>query len=75
MDARRLLRRLFRPEQEGRMTGARAVPVLECQDCGQIVRQLDAREARMVAERPYDFVVLCRRCSERFAYEEAERAR
>jgi hypothetical protein len=34
-------------------------PVLECQSCGVTVRELTAAEARVVAERPYDFIVYC----------------
>ncbi|WPH57796.1 hypothetical protein [Mycobacterium phage WXIN] len=35
---------------------------LECQACGDIVRRLSAEEARIVAERPYDFIVYCYQC-------------
>lgn len=37
-------------------------PVLECQDCGAVVRKLTPAEAREVAARPYDFIVYCGRC-------------
>jgi len=37
-------------------------PVLECQRCGDIVRELTIEEARQVAEKPHNFVVYCVRC-------------
>lgn len=36
--------------------------VLECQDCGRVLRRLTGSEAQRVAERPYDFVVYCEEC-------------
>ena len=38
-------------------------PVLECQDCGEVLRELSAAEAQAVAARPYDFVVYCGPCA------------
>lgn len=37
--------------------------VLECQDCGRVVRELSPAEAKAVAERPYDFTVYCNECA------------
>ena len=37
-------------------------PVLECQDCGEVVKRLTRAEEAQVADRPYNFVVYCRRC-------------
>jgi uncharacterized protein with PIN domain len=36
--------------------------VLECQDCGTPVKQLSVEEARLVADKPYNFVVYCKYC-------------
>ena len=36
--------------------------VLECQDCGVVLRELTAAEAQQVSLRPYDFVVRCSQC-------------
>lgn len=40
----------------------RTEPVLECQDCGAILRHLTAEEAAEVAVRPYDFIRYCWAC-------------
>lgn len=34
-------------------------PVLECQTCGVVVRELSLAEAQKVAENPYAFIVYC----------------
>ncbi|WP_162802103.1 hypothetical protein [Ornithinimicrobium murale] len=36
--------------------------VLECQDCGDVVRKLTAGEAQQVAASPHNFVVFCNQC-------------
>jgi hypothetical protein len=36
--------------------------VLECQSCGEILRQLSHSEAQMVADNPYNYVVWCAQC-------------
>lgn len=36
--------------------------VLECQDCGDVVKVLEPVEAQQVAEKPYNFIVYCARC-------------
>lgn len=38
------------------------VEVLECQDCGEVVRELTPAEAQQVADRPYNFIVRCHEC-------------
>jgi uncharacterized protein with PIN domain len=38
-------------------------PILECQDCGSVLRRLSAAEAAEVAARPYDFVRYCGTCA------------
>lgn len=43
-------------------------PVLECQDCGTVVKRLTPGEAQQVAERPYNFVVYCDRCRKEGLY-------
>lgn len=35
---------------------------LECQDCGEVLRELTPAEAQRVARAPYDFVCYCRSC-------------
>lgn len=35
---------------------------LECQDCGEALRQLTQKEVQAVANAPYDYVFLCARC-------------
>lgn len=50
-------------------------PVLECQDCGDVVRELSAAEAQRVANRPYDFVVYCGPCQADRDKEASRRAR
>lgn len=36
--------------------------VLECQDCGKVLRELGAAEAQKVADNPYNFMAFCRSC-------------
>ena len=36
---------------------------MECQDCGEVIRELSPAEARAVADKPYNFVVFCRQCA------------
>lgn len=43
-------------------------PVLECQDCGDVVRELSDAEAQRVADSPYDFIVYCHSCRENYRY-------
>jgi hypothetical protein len=38
-------------------------PVLECQDCGSVVRKLTQTEDQAVAANPYNFIVFCRECA------------
>lgn len=38
--------------------------VLECQDCGEVIRRLSDSEAQQVAGAPYNFVRYCRSCAE-----------
>lgn len=35
---------------------------LDCQDCGEVVRELTPAEAQQVALHPENFIVLCRQC-------------
>lgn len=37
-------------------------PVLECQDCGRVLRTLSPVEAQQVADKPYNFILLCAPC-------------
>lgn len=37
-------------------------PVLECQNCGEVVRRLSEEEAQRVAANPYNFIVYCAGC-------------
>lgn len=37
-------------------------PVLECQDCGEVLRELTDALAQQVALRPYDHVAYCAEC-------------
>ena len=37
-------------------------PVLECQDCGVVLRELTLAEAQQVAANPYNFIVFCKLC-------------
>jgi hypothetical protein len=37
-------------------------PHLECQDCGEKLKELTQAEQKIVAERPYDFIGYCREC-------------
>lgn len=37
-------------------------PVLECQQCGDVVQRLSEAEAQMVAANPYNFIVYCPPC-------------
>lgn len=37
-------------------------PVLECQDCGRVLRHLTPGEAQQVAEHPYNFIFFCAIC-------------
>jgi hypothetical protein len=37
-------------------------PTLDCQRCGDVVRELSPAEAQQVARHPYDFIVFCARC-------------
>lgn len=37
-------------------------PVLECQDCGKVLRHLSPAEAQKVAANPYNFIAYCSRC-------------
>jgi hypothetical protein len=36
--------------------------ILECQDCGDKIRDLSPAEAQQVADNPYNFVVYCGPC-------------
>lgn len=46
------------------MMGRTPKKVLECQDCGEVVRDdLSPSEVQKMAERPYDFIVYCYRCT------------
>lgn len=36
--------------------------VLECQDCGAVLRRLTPAEAQQMADRPDDFVAYCSDC-------------
>lgn len=38
-------------------------PVIECQDCGYILRHLTAAEEAQVAQMPQNFVWYCNPCS------------
>ena len=35
---------------------------LDCQDCGIILRELNASETQQVADNPYNYVVYCSYC-------------
>lgn len=37
--------------------------VLECQDCGRVIRHLSVVEAQRIAVNPYNFVFWCDDCS------------
>lgn len=37
-------------------------PVLECQDCGRVLRTLSPAEAQQVADNPYNFIFFCVPC-------------
>jgi hypothetical protein len=37
---------------------------LDCQQCGEVVRELSNYEAQQVARAPYNFVVYCRWCQQ-----------
>lgn len=37
-------------------------PVLECQDCGIVLRTLSPAEAQKVAANPYNYIALCMLC-------------
>lgn len=39
-------------------------PVIECQDCGRVIRTLTPAEAQQVAARPYNFIVFCYPCKQ-----------
>jgi len=36
---------------------------LECQDCGQNLRELSLAEKQMVALNPYNYITYCKSCS------------
>lgn len=36
--------------------------ILECQDCGDVVRRLSAAEQQKVATDPYNYIVYCFAC-------------
>lgn len=35
---------------------------LECQDCGDQIRQLNKTQAQMVADNPYNYITYCGPC-------------
>lgn len=37
-------------------------PVLECQDCGDVLKRLTPEENQRVAANPHSFIVYCGRC-------------
>lgn len=37
-------------------------PVLECQECGDVIRKLSHEEAQDMAYRPYAWVAYCWQC-------------
>lgn len=39
-------------------------PVLECQDCGAVLRTLSPAEAQKVAANPYNYVLYCALCQD-----------
>lgn len=39
-------------------------PVLECQDCGKVLRHLSPGEAQKVADNPYNFIAYCAMCTQ-----------
>lgn len=51
---------------DGQMKSARELP---CQDCGDPVMTLTEAQQQAVAERPYDFIMLCGRCKASFSEE------
>jgi uncharacterized protein with PIN domain len=43
-------------------------PTLDCQDCGEPIRVLTQRQARMLAETPYEFLAYCPDCKKYHKY-------
>lgn len=39
-------------------------PVLECQDCGRVLRHLSTGEAQQVADNPHNLIAYCSSCAE-----------
>lgn len=37
-------------------------PVLECQDCGIVIKELTPEEVRLVAANPQNFIIWCGPC-------------
>jgi hypothetical protein len=37
-------------------------PVIECQDCGYVLRKMTSAESKRAAQRPYDFEWWCYTC-------------
>lgn len=35
---------------------------LDCQDCGEVLRELTLAEAQLVAANPHNYIVYCREC-------------
>ncbi len=36
--------------------------VLECQQCGDVIRELSDAEAQKVADNPYNYIIYCKLC-------------
>jgi hypothetical protein len=49
----------------GRRRMMDAHPVLECQQCGRVLRHLTYAEAQKIADNPYDYVFICGDCTPR----------
>jgi uncharacterized protein with PIN domain len=37
-------------------------PTLDCQQCGNVIRELTPDEAQQVSYNPYNFIVYCHTC-------------